>query len=371
MRRGYRWLALGVLACLVAGCGQVNTQAVQTQAAGRLQLPTVTLPPAATNTSQATIATAASPTVTPLPTVTLPPPTPTALVSTATPVPLTLTTTPTDTSLYTTAHAQYFTQKSRGGAGQPLLLDVTGDGIPEYLYATYNLGCGSCRLNWVTVFSGPTVIFDDDDYFEPVVEALAGGNGFIITEKKVLVGESNSNPSGRIAWTFQWAVGKFAFVGQRDYSVAASAPTAVPPPAVGSIQNYPTAVADSPVTQSFKRQLSTPLLEVIAALKEVERVCPSGNALTCSAAYKRAGQQFTLASRALLALPKPELCTELYSRVSSLLHQANDARSNPSPLNPGSSISIDRKAAATQAELARLVVELAVEIIGSNPGECR
>lgn len=60
-------------------------------------------------------------------------------------------------------------------------LDVTGDGKPELLYITTGEGCGSCRQNWIYVFSANQKLFEmnADDV---QLNALPTGNGFTVKQ---------------------------------------------------------------------------------------------------------------------------------------------------------------------------------------------
>lgn len=145
--------------------------------------------------------------------------------------------TPTPTPDYSTAHAQFFKEKLRQ-YGQPLVVDVTGEGVPEHIYASAD--CASCSVRFITVFSGPNSIFDDDGYLLPVVEVLPDHTGFAITEKVVLQGETIDTASGRIVWTFRYNGSRFSFVNKEETRVAATPPTPLPPPAGGSVPYAPT-----------------------------------------------------------------------------------------------------------------------------------
>lgn len=176
MRRPIEQIAIGILAvATLVACGGPNVEATQTRATEVAQLATVIASTATPIPTQPTPTTTAAPTQTPAP------------------VPATAI-----TPDYAVGHAQYFAQVSRVVVREPLLLDVTGDRVPEYLYESYGQGCGSCRLSWVTIFSGAAVIFEHDNYLEPKFEVSSVGVGFTLTEKKLLPGESFGNPSDRV-----------------------------------------------------------------------------------------------------------------------------------------------------------------------------
>lgn len=252
MRHWQRFVLLVVLATLtLSACGQgtpastpgatvtqgqPRLEPTQTRAAELAQLATLTAP---TATSVAT-STPVPPTATLVPPATPLPATATAIPPTATPpaMPTATPSTPTPTlaplSNDSSAHAQFFTRKGRQYGRQPLTMDVTGDGVPEYIYGSWD--CVSCGIRFVTVFSGPHEIFDDDEYLLPTVEALPDHQGFIITEKVVLPGESVDTASGRILWTFRYNGSRFTFVNKEEKRVHASAGQSAVPTAVAAAQ---------------------------------------------------------------------------------------------------------------------------------------
>ncbi len=375
----YAQLALlfTVAAAALAACGQSNIQATQTRAAELSQLATFTAPtaaPTATNTPQPPTATSVPPTATLAATATTTPqpPTPTSLPPTPMPTAIPTVTpfppTPTPVPDYTAAHARYFEQKSRR-AGLNLVVDVTGDGAPEHLYTSYGLGCSSCRLMWVTVFSGPTVLFDDNDYFEPTLEASPDHSGFRIREKAALPGEHLGSTGERMVFTFRWngGNGKFSLAGQEP--IPATAPA---PPAGGSVQNYPTPIPSSAATQ-FKTQAIAAIDQAYPYIQGILQYCSGGyNPLACQGQYDEGTRMYGRGMDQTFHLaqsPVPSQCETLWNRVMDSWGEGY--RVLHAPYTRDRSGFMERGEAIRRAQYAQQQLANAKRVIANEPGSCR
>lgn len=257
-------------------------------------------------TSTATTARA----VTPVPPIN----TPLAPTSTATTAPTMTTPLPTTTpSPYpTSAHKEYFAQKGRVSSKEPLRADVTGDGVPDFIYVSHVLDCGSCRIQKITVFSGPTAVFDEGSYFEPTVEAIPDGGGFVIIVRKALPGEPLANPTGRIILTYRYNDGRFVLVKKEETRVAA--PTPIPPVASSAdaarfkrdAEQYMRNMADALLTFAPKNQCG--FFGCQAAIYQLHR----------DLYYEEWGRLYALNGPTL-----PQQCRELWRRVIALSYEAN------------------------------------------------
>jgi hypothetical protein len=241
---------------------------------------------------------------------------------------------------------------------------VTGDGVPEYIYGSWD--CASCGIRWVTVFAGPNAIFDDDEYLLPTVEASPDHKGFIITEKVALPGETVDTASGRIIWTFRFNGSRFTFVNKEETRVNASAaPTAVPPPASGSVQNYPTPAPSTTATQ-FKQDAKTYIGNMLDAL---EPVTPVTCSRFCLYAYEGQRdlyyQEWRLNSLNGPALPQQ--CGGLWRTIIDLSFKANayvDAGREAAKRG-------DLRGMQDEVDKAMRILGDMLETVAYTPGTCR
>jgi hypothetical protein len=108
---------------------------------------------------------------------------------------------------------QFLDFRSRTASGQPVLADVSGDGVPDALYVSYPKGdCGRCRAGYVTVLVGERILFDgDQSYGSPSIEGLPSGTGFLVRESVWQPGDSGVNPTGKRIWTYQFRAAESDF----------------------------------------------------------------------------------------------------------------------------------------------------------------
>lgn len=230
MRRGpaFPLFLLIAIVIVLSACGpaQPNIEATQTRAVEVAQLATVMAPTAAlvASTVQPPMATLA-PSGTPVPPAVTPTP-----IATATPLQPTSTPEPD----YAALHAQYFAQQQRTVTVIPIVVDVTGDYVPEYLYVTTepggcNKGGGGLVYCYemVTVFSNATAIFDSANgeprrFREGVLALpLASGTGFQVVEP--------ATPNiGETTWTYVWDKTAFTQVAKEQAAVPTPPPTSTP-----------------------------------------------------------------------------------------------------------------------------------------------
>lgn len=232
----------GILACILtlvvtlSACGESAPGNTPTTPPTAIQASPTAIPTQARVAEATQAMTPTAPLATATATATLIPPT---IVPTSPPMPRTV------TSDYTSTYIPFFAQKSRTIISEPTVRDVTGDGIAEYFYASYEGNCESCPLRqWITVFSGQGVIFDDNDYLLPSITTAPDALGFTITEAVPQGAETDYTASGLRDWVFRYNGSRFTFISKREYlnpAIYTALPTAIPPPASGSVQNYPTA----------------------------------------------------------------------------------------------------------------------------------
>lgn len=159
-------------------------------------------------------------------------PAPTATQPTATKPAPTQTIAPQPTATQAQADPAYYTEyfRSRGWTviGSPLAAQVTGNGATATLYVTYGQNCGSCHMQQITVFIGRTVIFEQNNYAEPLVTALPDHSGFVIEEHFPGTTESWTNSTGWRRHTLQWQGSSFKETERKEYIPPAATATARP-----------------------------------------------------------------------------------------------------------------------------------------------
>lgn len=115
------------------------------------------------------------------------------------------TSSPTPRPTFPAAHAPHFAMRD---VYNRLAYDVTGDGATEALYLSFSQGCGSCGVSLLTIFSGDTLLFEQQ-FARPSLAILPAGDGFRVKEPVPLAGEPQCCPSGVRVLTYRWDAGRF------------------------------------------------------------------------------------------------------------------------------------------------------------------
>lgn len=123
-----------------------------------------------------------------------------------------------------TNHRLWLDNKKRvflGGGAE----DVTGDGVPDYLYRSSGEGCVSCHATYISVFIGDKLIFDEGTFNDATVTIMPDHLGFVVTERILGQGESSASASGRGYYTYRFNGSAFMLTDK----TANVPPTAIPP----------------------------------------------------------------------------------------------------------------------------------------------
>lgn len=150
-------------------------------------------------------------------------------------------------------YTEYFRSRGWSIIGTPLAAQVTGNGATATLYVTYGQNCGSCHMQQVTVFIGRTVIFEQNNYAEPLLTALPDRSGFVIEEHFPGTTESWTNSTGWRRHTLQWQGSSFKETDRKEYIPPAATATARP---TATATAKPTATATAKASPCCKLTVS-------------------------------------------------------------------------------------------------------------------
>ncbi|MFN8537839.1 MAG: hypothetical protein U0232_10245 [Thermomicrobiales bacterium] len=150
-------------------------------------------------------------------------------------------------------YTEYFRSRGWTVIGSPLAAQVTGNGAAATLYVTYGQNCGSCHMQQITVFVGRTVIFEQNNYAEPLLTALPDRSGFVIEEHFPGTTESWTNSTGWRRHTLQWQGSSFKETDRKEYIPPAATATARP---TATATAKPTATATAKASPCCKLTVS-------------------------------------------------------------------------------------------------------------------